>query len=132
MRTGNSYYDIASNDLEYIEASFYLGYYNNLAAGCQQVVEKYLKHIVEHFCTDLEDINVMRTHSLKVLQKLIIIVISDVKLNLDDMVFLTDYFDARYPGVDYSIVTEEEAQRCLRIAQEVRDEINRILKRDGE
>ncbi len=43
----NEYYSIALGDLEYLQATLHLPYYNNIAIAAQQVAEKMLKSVVE-------------------------------------------------------------------------------------
>ncbi|BCN28806.1 HEPN domain-containing protein [Anaeromicropila herbilytica] len=130
MKLENNYYAIAYNDLKYAEAGMTTGYYNNVASGCQQVVEKFLKFILENYCIKNGDIEIMRSHKLKTLAKGVMNEIDGVNINLDDMSYLTDYYyDARYPGVDYTIVTEEEATRCIEIARTILEITNSIIKR---
>lgn len=129
MKLENNYYAIAYNDLKYAEAGMATGYYNNVAAGCQQVVEKFMKYILENYCIKNGDIEIMRSHKLKTLAKGIMNELDFVSINLDDMSYLTDYYyDARYPGVDYTIVTEEEARRCLEIAKVILEMTNSVIK----
>lgn len=50
----------------------------------------------------------------------------DRELELDTigLAYLTDfYFDARYPGDDFSVVTEQEFQKCLSIMY---DTVNKL------
>lgn len=128
MRLENNYYAIAYNDLKYAEAGIHTGYYNNVAAGCQQVVEKFLKFLLENYCVNNGDIDIMRSHKLKTLARGVMNELPFVDINMDDMSYLTDYyFDARYPGVDYTIVTEEEANRCLAIAKNMLEITNSLI-----
>ena len=48
----------------------------------------------------------------------------DLELDTIGLAYLTDfYFDARYPGDDFSVVTEQEFQKCLSIMY---DTVNKL------
>lgn len=64
---GNNYLDIAENDLQYLESILEgsCTFYNQMAAQCQQVTEKYLKGCLEHVCLDEDISDLLRKHNLK-------------------------------------------------------------------
>ncbi len=87
------------------------------------------------FITDYVNINHqydkdLSTHNLRKLA----LIINDFTQNkiLDPMKckYLGDwYFDARYPGENYTEITDkEEAQRCIQIAEEIRDALYDTIK----
>lgn len=121
----NSYYDIACNDIAYLEAIGDTGFYNQPSAICQQVVEKLLKSVVEQFYYKEDLTELLRTYSLKTLGRAIKECLPSSKLNLKDLAYLTNYyFDTRYPGPDYHIVDKEDYEECLRIMYHVKAEVD--------
>jgi hypothetical protein len=46
----NDYYEIAYNNLLYLQATLHLPFYNDIAVGTQQVAEKMLKSVAEYVC----------------------------------------------------------------------------------
>lgn len=115
------YLEIAENDLRYLEAVLPMaqGFCNQIAVQCQQITEKYLKGYVELKCLEADNTDVLRGHNLRKLAARLNECYPELKLNLRDMAYLTDfYFDARYPGDDYIDVSEDEMQECLEIMQE--------------
>ncbi len=67
----SSYYDIACNDLGYLEAIGDTGYYNQPSALCQQIAEKFLKSLVEEVYVGEDITEILRTHSLRTLARAI-------------------------------------------------------------
>lgn len=92
----NSYYEIACNDMAYLEAVGDTGYYNQPAALCQQVVEKLLKGLIEQL--NMKDLAYLTNY----------------------------YFDTRYPGPDYHEVSKEDYEECKQMMYAVKVEVDRI------
>ncbi len=122
----NSYLDIAENDLEYLESVLKTGsrFYNQLAVQCQQVAEKYLKGYLDRLLTDEDVSDLLRKHNMKRIASRLNELYPDLELDTIGLAYLTDfYFDARYPGDDFSVVTEQEFQKCLSIMY---DTVNKL------
>lgn len=122
----NSYLDIAENDLEYLESVLKTGsrFYNQLAVQCQQVAEKYLKGYLDRLLTDEDVSDLLRKHNMKRIASRLNELYPDLELDTIGLAYLTDfYFDARYPGDDFSVVTEQEFQKCLLIMY---DTVNKL------
>lgn len=122
----NSYLDIAENDLEYLESVLKTGirFYNQLAVQCQQVAEKYLKGYLDRLLTDEDVSDLLRKHNMKRIASRLNELYPDLGLDTIGLAYLTDfYFDARYPGDDFSVVTEQEFQKCLSIMY---DTVNKL------
>ncbi|MFQ7311269.1 HEPN domain-containing protein [Sellimonas sp.] len=114
----NSYIDIAQNDLEYLESVVKSGsrFYNQLAVQCQQVAEKYLKGYLDKLLVDEDVSDLLRKHNMKRIASRLNEMYPDLDLDTIGLAYLTDfYFDARYPGDDFSVVTEKEFGKCLAI-----------------
>ncbi len=122
----NSYLDIAQNDLEYLESVLKTGsrFYNQLAVQCQQVAEKYLKGYLDRLLTNEDVTDLLRKHNMKRIASRLNEQYPDLDLDTIGLAYLTDfYFDARYPGDDFSVVTEKEFEKCLSIMY---DTINKL------
>ncbi len=122
----NTYLDIAQNDLEYLESVLKTGsrFYNQLAVQCQQVAEKYLKGYLERLLTDEDVTDLLKKNNMKRIASRLNEQYPDLDLDTIGLVYLTDfYFDARYPGDNFSVVTEKEFEKCLSIMY---DTINKL------
>ncbi len=108
----NEYYSIALGDLEYLQATLHLPYYNNIAIAAQQVAEKMLKSVVELSSVNCESL--LRSHNLRALYDEAFKQFSVSPVNRGDLSMLKDYyFDAKYPGDNFVNVTEAECEQCL-------------------
>lgn len=125
----NSYLDIAQNDLEYLESVLKTGsrFYNQLAVQCQQVAEKYLKGYLDRLLTDEDVSDLLRKHNMKRIASRLNELYPDLELDTIGLAYLTDYyFDARYPGDDFSVVTEKEFEKCLSIMYDTVNKLKRL------
>lgn len=125
----NSYYAIACNDIAYLEAIGDTGYYNQPAALCQQIVEKLLKSVIEQIYIEDNITEILRSHSLKTLGRALKSVVPSIGLDMKDLAYLTNYYyDTRYPGPDYHLVSKEDYEECKRIMYDVKKEIDKLNK----
>lgn len=131
MSSGSTYYDIALNEYEYfrnIKNIVNSDFNNPLAIQSQQIVEKLLKHIIEYYCHDHNPIHLLRSHKLHLIYMAIHQAYPQFQLNRDDLFFLSSfYYDARYPGIDYIKVDKEDALRCIRIVEEVKEKVDEFI-----
>lgn len=121
MGVKNTYLSIVRNDLLYLNESlkYTRQFGNSITPLCQQVCEKYLKSIVELVS---DDESLLRTHSLSKIY-------DDLKtrgvcINADkyELSWLTNqYFDARYPGDNFVIVSSEDVDKAEDIVRRVVD-----------
>lgn len=142
MEKVNSYLGIAEND--YLFAKYgmdlcrELGNFNSVTAGCAQAAEKYLKAVIDiAFPEDEDAVRLLKTHNLRsILNK-----IKEkyyTELSSKDCKWLGDfYFDARYPGDNFILSTEEDALEAIRIVDEIKEEVLKIMasersRRNGE
>lgn len=131
MNKGVNYYDIALNDYRYFknyEALINPDYNNPLAIQAQQITEKFLKYIVEYYCQDENPNELLRSHKLHSIYIAIHRMYPEFELNRDDLLFLSSfYYDARYPGVDFVQVDQEDALRCIRIVNDVKEKVDAFI-----
>jgi len=85
---GEQYYNIALDDLHYLEAIDVEGYYNQPAALCQQICEKLLKSLIADYYVK-EDLElILKSHSLKKLALTIKSIIATADFNIIELAFL--------------------------------------------
>lgn len=125
----NNYYGVAINDYNYFVRQLSLNSHNHTAIQAQQVVEKLLKHLVSIFCVEhTEANNVINKHSLKKINSILKECDVDLDIDLKDLTFLQDYyFDARYPGYDFVVVSEEEAKLCIDIVEIIKSKVQNFM-----
>jgi len=124
----NEYYDIAINDLKYLQCTINTPFYNNMAAGAQQVVEKMLKSVAE-LCDTREDHKVMNGHNLRGIYQIIKREGIDLQLNPGELAILKDvYYESRYPGDSFTNLSAEDFVDCLHTMYEVIRQVNRFRK----
>lgn len=131
MNNGKSYYDIAERDYQYFMQYQNIidpEYNNPLAIQAQQIVEKLLKHIIECYCQEEDPREILRSHKLQSIYLTINRIYPEFQLNRNDLLFLSSfYYDARYPGVDFIMVNEEDAIRCVQIVEEVKLAVDEFI-----
>nr|WP_307992766.1 HEPN domain-containing protein [uncultured Niameybacter sp.] len=128
----NSFLGRGINDYLYAKSSMKDGTkpeYNWPAVIFAQAAEKILKAVIEtKFVDDSSCIQIMRTHNLRTVVNKILERFPDAKLSSKDCKWLGDfYFDARYPGDDFIIVTFEDALEAMKIVEEILVEVEKIL-----
>lgn len=119
----NSYFKLASNELDYFKTSSRDSSFNNMrAVQCQQICEKLLKSVIQDFTNDE---SYLRTHKLK---KIYDKVSEYISLNVSDTRALSMisefYFDARYPGDDFIEVSDEDMELTEKITIELFNEVS--------
>lgn len=136
MKAKNSYYSIGSDDYLFAKNSLPLcdqsNNYNSVVAILAQSAEKLMKEVIEQkFVDDSSCIAVLRTHNLRVLVNKIKERYPDAPFNAMECKWLGDfYFDARYPGDNYVVVTKEDAYTSLEIATNILEAVNVLLGYD--
>ncbi|MCM1172520.1 MAG: HEPN domain-containing protein [Clostridium sp.] len=133
MEEMNSYYGRALSDYRYAKHSMPIGEkfndYNNVAALCEQAAEKYLKAVLEvSFSEDEEVVRLLRTHNLRSLYNKLK-TRYDLSISSKDCVWLGNfYYDARYPGDNFTVVTKEDACECIRIVENIQKDADTVLE----
>lgn len=123
MIKANSYYSIACNEFWYLRDAVSPVYCNPAAASAQQIAEKMLKSVAELVCTGIEKL--MTSHNLRALYDEIKRVDTSLQLERKDLALLKDYYyDARYPGDNFVIVTVDELREALEIMLDVVEAVN--------
>lgn len=133
MKSKNSYYSIGYDDYLFAKDSLPLcdknNNYNSVVAIFAQSAEKFLKEVIEQkFVDDSSCISILKTHNLRTLVNKIKERYPDADLNSIECKWLGDfYFDARYPGDNYVIVSKDDAYTSLEITTHLIEAVNKIL-----
>lgn len=125
-----TYYDMAENDYQFLTFDHDNGRVGNVMCYVSQnVCERYLKHLIDVYCREIDTTSALKTHSLKVLKKF-------MNENLPD--FVCDwrtvmkadgfYFSSRYPGDDSFLVDGDDVEDCWEAVEEVRSAVNAYLQ----
>ena len=118
-----SYYEIALDNLEFLESSLCDSHYNDLGPLAEQVAEKMLKSVLTLEVVDVTSI--LQSHNLKNIYTKIQEAGVDLNLCKKDLSMLKDvYFDARYPGENYIDVNQEDCADYVRIMYDVVSAVN--------
>ena len=127
-----TYYQIAVNDLEYLQPTLsFSKVYNPIVVQAQQIAEWMLKSVAELVCTEsIED--VLKTHNLKKIYLEICKYDKTIRLSAKDLGFLKDfYFEAKYPGENFILVDRQMCNECLEVMYSVIAETNRFRQSYG-
>lgn len=129
----NSYYHLAKNDYLFLQSARHSKLYNNIAVQSQQIVEKYLKHLVYTFCIEhKESLRALKSHSLVKLNSILLESGIDLELQKGDLAILKDYYyDAKYPGDNFIVVTKEDSDHALYVVEEVKNKVEDYLTSIG-
>ena len=94
---GNTYLDIAENDLQYLESLIKIKstFYNQLAVQCQQVAEKFLKGYLDKLCIDEDVSDLLRKHNMKKMAVRLNELKPELKLDTIGLAYLTDFIMMR-------------------------------------
>jgi HEPN domain-containing protein len=125
----NSYYSLAADDLLYSKSLLTsmkdFNKFNGVASLCAQSAEKFMKAFIEDSINS-SNIRLLKSHNLKRLLKEIKRIEPECNLSEKDYKWLGDfYFEARYPGDDFTIVSYNEAVDCIKLAEELKLWIDR-------
>ena len=133
----NSYMGMAYSDYLYAKAGMDVGEkfgtYNGVASMTAQSAEKYLKAILEQCMTEEDVFSYLHSHNLRSILNCIKEKFPDFDVDSKDIKWLGDfYFDARYPGDNFVIVSREDAKECLRIVEDLEQKVRRLLEQERE
>lgn len=131
----NTYFSRAYSDYLYAKAGMEVGKnfgdYNGVASMCAQSAEKYLKAVLEQCIIDEDVMSLLHSHNLRSILNRIKEVYKELDISTKDIKWLGDfYFDARYPGDNFVVVSEEDALECLRIVEELEIKVRYLLEEE--
>lgn len=101
--------------------------YNDSVVYSQQAIEKILKHYIHAGYAGGVDAATLKSHKLLLLLRAS--GINELEPYRDVVSTITDcYFDARYPGIDYTEYTRADAIRYNTVATEIVDLVTRKIQ----
>lgn len=117
-----TYLDFAENDYLFLKRDFEEGRVGNvLCSMAQNICERYLKHIIDIYCSDIDVTDVLRTHSLYILERFIREHLEDFECDWNTVCVSNGYyFSASYPGDNSFLVTKYDVDRCYESVKEAR------------
>ena len=120
----NDYYSIACNDYRFLLRILDCGFYNQMAVECQQICEKALKSIL--VCVNPNAKSVINSNNLKQIYSAINEEKDEINLDIAKLALLKDYyFDARYPGDNFTNVSKNEFEIAYLALIDVLNEVNK-------
>lgn len=120
----NNYYSIACNDYRYLLRNLDSDFYNNMAVACQQICEKALKSVLVYINPDAK--TVINSHNLRQIYNAINQEKKVLELDIAKLSLLKDYyFEARYPGDNFTNVSKEEFGMAYLTLIDVLNEVNK-------
>lgn len=124
-----TYYNFAENDYLYLKANVEEKRVSNaMCSSAQNICERYLKEVIKDKADELNDTNIMKTHSLKKIRKFVEANIPDYECDWTTVVLADGYyFSARYPGEDSYFVDESDVEICWNSVQETKRATDRYL-----
>lgn len=128
------YFVMAENDYDYLKDDYERGKIGNIfCSNAQNVCEKYLKHLIDVFCVEVNTTDILRTHSLRRLKIYINKNIPEFECDWNQ-VLLADgyYFSARYPGDDAMLVEKYDVDVCWSAMSEVRKRVIDFAGREAD
>jgi HEPN domain-containing protein len=130
MEKNINYYTFAENDYLFLKANIDENRIGNaMTSIAQNICERYLKHLIELYCVELDCTNVLKTHSLKRIIRFLEDSLDGFEID-KGKVILADgyYFSARYPGDESFFVNEEDVQVCWEAVQETKRAVDTYLE----
>ena len=126
----NDYYEIALDNLDFLEDNLASKHYNVLGSMAEQIAENMLKSVL------ISDISVatlvLKSRHLRNIYTKIQEAGVDLGLDKKYLSSLTDvYFETRYPGENYREVSYEDCVECIQTMYDVVLAVNNYRKSRG-
>lgn len=117
--------DMAIRDLKSVKVLFEHDCGNDYVTfHCQQTIEKALKALIIYLYATLE-----QGHSLLYLCKKVMAQREEFSQYLKDCAFVNQYYiETRYPNENAIIVSNEETENCLNIAENILNTVKEVIK----
>lgn len=125
-----TYYNLAENDYSYLKANIEEGRVSNaMCSSAQNICERYLKEVISGKANELNDTDIMKTHSLKKIRKFVEANIPELECEWRDVILADGYYcSACYPGEDSYFVDESDVQICWEAVKAVKKSVDRYLE----
>lgn len=114
MEKKKGYLKTAENDFMYLKDDYERKHFGNpFCFLCQNICERYLKYVVDEYCSDQGITELLKTHSLRKLVRYIQRELPEFQCNWSTVLKADGfYFNTRYPGEDYIEVVSEDCEEC--------------------
>lgn len=129
MEKAINYYTFAENDYYFLKANIEERRVSNaMASVAQNTCERYLKHIIDVYCSEIDCTNILQTHSLKRILRFLEEALPDFQIQ-KKTVILADgyYFSARYPGDESFFANSEDIDICWAAVEETKKSVDAYL-----
>lgn len=125
-----NYYTFAEDDYNFLAANMEQHRISNaMASIAQNTCERYLKHLIELYCTETDCTAILKTHSLKRIIRFLEGGLKDFHINREKVILADGYyFSARYPGDESFFANEEDIKTCWSAVQETKRAVDAYLK----
>ncbi|MCC8061540.1 MAG: HEPN domain-containing protein [Clostridiales bacterium] len=133
-----TYYEFAEADYNFLRDAYEQGIFSNsCGAIAQNVCERYMKHVIQEYCTPETETewhdkeSILRTHSLKRLIRYIednFSFVFDRSAKTEIQVIDGYYFSTRYPGDDSVELTQEDIGQCMEAMRLCRGQVDQIIE----
>lgn len=122
METKISYFSMAENDYQFFLFDYEHGRVGNaICYGSQSICERYLKHVIDISCVDIDTTHVLKTHNLRSIKQFITGHIPEFQGNWSKILQADGYyFSTRYPGDEAYMVDKEDVEQCWEAVEETR------------
>lgn len=129
MEENLTYYDFAMNDYNYLKFSIDNNLmFNSMCSNAQNIVERFLKHIIEPKAMELGNTKVMKAHDLILLKTFIQEHLPDFSIDWGTVIQCNGfYFNVRYPGDNSFFVNERNVLDCWNAVNETKNAVDRYL-----
>ena len=124
-----NYYTFAENDYLFLKANIEENrIYNAMTSISQNICERYLKYIIDIYCTEEDCTDILKTHSLKRIIRFLENNLKDFHID-KTKVILADgyYFSSRYPGDESFFVNEDDILICWDAVKETKQSVDKYL-----
>lgn len=127
MEKSLNYHDLAENDYEFLSYDYEHGRVGNiLCSSAQNICERYLKHVIDSECKDMDTSAALHSHSLKYLRRFITKNIPDFECDWSKITPADGYyFTTRYPGDDAFLVDKQDVDDCWKAVEYTRELVNK-------
>lgn len=124
-----NYYTFAENDYQFLKYNMDAKMVSNaMTSIAQNICERYLKHLIDQYCADIDCTAILKTHSLKRILQFLTIHLPEFQIERRK-VALADgyYFSARYPGEESFFATAEDVEICWEAVVETKKSVDAFL-----
>lgn len=123
-----TYYNFAENDYLYLKANIEDKRVSNaMCSSAQDICERYLKEIIQDKADELNDTEIMKTHSIRNLRRFMSRNLPEFECNWKKVIQVDGYcFSARYPGEDSCFVDEVDVKLCWEAVVETKNAVDKF------